>query len=59
MTSFVLGIHIMASFLLILIVLLQSSKGGGLGGAFGGVTEATFGAIEADPKYYIVSSEVV
>ncbi len=44
MTSLILGIHIAASILLILIVLMQSAKGGGLGGAFGGVTETAFGS---------------
>ena len=44
MTNLILGIHITASLLLILIVLMQSAKGGGLGGAFGGVTETAFGA---------------
>ncbi len=44
MINLVLGIHVMASLLLILIVLMQSAKGGGLGGAFGGVTETAFGA---------------
>jgi len=34
--SIVVFIHIVISFLLILVVLLQSSKGGGLAGAFGG-----------------------
>lgn len=44
MTNLILGIHIAASLLLILIVLMQSAKGGGLGGAFGGVTETAFGS---------------
>lgn len=44
MTNLILGIHIAASILLILIVLMQSAKGGGLGGAFGGVTETAFGS---------------
>ncbi len=44
MTNLILGIHIVASLLLILIVLMQSAKGGGLGGAFGGVTETAFGS---------------
>ena len=44
MTNLILGIHITASLLLILIVLMQSAKGGGLGGAFGGVTETAFGS---------------
>ena len=44
MINLILGIHIIASLSLILIVLMQSAKGGGLGGAFGGITETTFGA---------------
>lgn len=43
MFNLILGIHIVASILLILIVLMQSAKGGGLGGAFGGITETAFG----------------
>ena len=44
MINLILGIHIVASLLLILIVLMQSAKGGGLGGAFGGITETAFGS---------------
>jgi len=44
MFNLILGIHITVSFLLILTVLTQSAKGGGLGGAFGGVTETAFGS---------------
>ena len=44
MTNLIFGIHITVSLLLILIVLMQSAKGGGLGGAFGGVTETAFGS---------------
>ena len=36
MTGVLLGIHILISVSLILVVLLQSGKGGGLAGAFGG-----------------------
>ncbi|MFH1502491.1 MAG: preprotein translocase subunit SecG [Candidatus Eisenbacteria bacterium] len=36
MTGVLLGIHILVSAALILVVLLQSGKGGGLAGAFGG-----------------------
>ncbi len=43
MFNLILGIHIIASILLILIILMQSAKGGGLGGAFGGITETTLG----------------
>ena len=36
MLGVVIFIHIMVSMLLVLVVLMQSSKGGGLAGAFGG-----------------------
>lgn len=36
MAGVILGIHILISITLILVVLLQSGKGGGLAGAFGG-----------------------
>ena len=36
MATVILGIHILISVTLILVVLLQSGKGGGLAGAFGG-----------------------
>ena len=37
----VLGIHVLVCLSLVLVVLLQSSKGGGLAGAFGGGAEST------------------
>lgn len=37
----VLGIHVLVCLALVLVVLLQSSKGGGLAGAFGGGAENT------------------
>lgn len=37
----VLGIHVLVCLGLVLVVLLQSSKGGGLAGAFGGGAEST------------------
>lgn len=45
METIVLGIHIFACVALILIVLLQASKGGGFSGIFGGASsnEALFG----------------
>ena len=44
MEGFVLFIHILVSFLLIVIVLLQSGKAADLAGAFGGAgTQSTFG----------------
>jgi preprotein translocase subunit SecG len=43
MFHFLLGIHIVICILLTFTVLIQSAKGGGLGGAFGGVTETAFG----------------
>jgi len=37
----VLGIHVLVCLALVLVVLLQSAKGGGLAGAFGGGAEST------------------
>lgn len=37
----VLGIHVLVCLALVLVVLLQASKGGGLAGAFGGGAEST------------------
>src|SRR6056297_2586308 len=41
------GIHLLISFLIVVVVLLQRSKGGGLSGAFGGVGagDAAFGSV--------------
>ena len=44
MEGFVLYLHILVSFLLVVIVLLQSGKAADLAGAFGGAgTQSTFG----------------
>lgn len=45
MYAFVLGIHVLVCIALMIIILLQSSKGEGLAGAFGGsgITGAVFG----------------
>src|SRR3954469_5757948 len=44
MIYFLLGIHLIVSIFLIIVILLQSSKGADLAGAFGGGgTQSTFG----------------
>lgn len=44
MYGVLLGFHILVCFALVLVVLLQSGKGGGLaGGAFGGTAQTVFG----------------
>ncbi|RLC46773.1 MAG: preprotein translocase subunit SecG [Candidatus Cloacimonadota bacterium] len=43
MYTVLLTIHILVSIGLVVSVLLQSSKGGGLGGAFGGSSDTLFG----------------
>jgi preprotein translocase subunit SecG len=43
MYTILLVIHVLICISLVISVLLQSSKGGGLGGAFGGTTETLFG----------------
>lgn len=49
MFTFFLALHIFISFLLVVVILLQAGKGGGLASAFGGAgtTEAVFGGRQA------------
>ncbi len=43
MTTFLIVVQVVVSFILIVVILLQAGKGGGLGGAFGGSSQAVFG----------------
>ncbi len=43
MTLFISIVHILAALFMILVVLLQSGKGAGMGAAFGGSSQTTFG----------------
>jgi preprotein translocase subunit SecG len=43
MTTLLSVIHVFVCLFLILVVLLQQGRGGGLGGAFGGTTQQVFG----------------
>ena len=43
MNTFLIIVHVVVSAVLILVILLQAGKGGGLGGAFGGSSQAVFG----------------
>ena len=49
MFNFFLDIHILLSFLLVVVILLQAGKGGGLASAFGGsgTSDAVFGGRQA------------
>ncbi len=49
MFTFFLTIHILICFLLVVVILLQAGKGGGLASAFGGsgTSDATFGGRQA------------
>ncbi len=49
MFTFFLFVHILICFLLVVVILLQSGKGGGLASAFGGsgTSDATFGGRQA------------
>ncbi|MEA2062503.1 MAG: preprotein translocase subunit SecG [Gemmatimonadota bacterium] len=49
MYNFLLGLHILNCLVLIVVILLQSGKGGGLASAFGGsgTTDAVFGGRQA------------
>jgi preprotein translocase subunit SecG len=43
LNTFLIIVHVVVSAILILVILLQAGKGDGLGGAFGGSTQAVFG----------------
>jgi preprotein translocase subunit SecG len=43
MTTFLSIVHVCVCIFLILVVLLQQGRGGGLGGAFGGASQQVFG----------------
>ena len=44
MYTFLVVIHVLVSVMLIMVVLLQSGKGAGMGAAFGGGSQTLFGA---------------
>lgn len=44
MYTFLVVIHVLVSIMLIMVVLLQSGKGAGMGAAFGGGSQTLFGA---------------
>jgi preprotein translocase subunit SecG len=44
MYTFIVVVHVLVSVLLIMVVLLQSGKGAGMGAAFGGGSQTLFGA---------------
>ena len=43
MNTFLIVVHVIVSAVLVIVILLQAGKGGGLGGAFGGSSQAVFG----------------
>jgi len=49
MTIFVIIIHVIVCLALIMIVLLQTGKGAGIGAAFGGSSQTVFGSSGAAP----------
>ena len=49
MSTILIVIHILVSFALIFIVLLQHGKGAGIGAAFGGSSQTVFGSTGAAP----------
>jgi preprotein translocase subunit SecG len=44
MYTFIVVVHVLVSVMLIMVVLLQSGKGAGMGAAFGGGSQTLFGA---------------
>jgi preprotein translocase subunit SecG len=44
MYTFIVVLHVLVSIILIMVVLLQSGKGAGMGAAFGGGSQTLFGA---------------
>ena len=44
MYTFIVVVHVLVSIILIMVVLLQSGKGAGMGAAFGGGSQTLFGA---------------
>lgn len=47
METLIASIHVLVALILIFLVLIQDSKGGGMGGAFGGGSSSVFGATGA------------
>ena len=43
MNTFLIVVHVIVSAVLVIVILLQAGKGSGLGGAFGGSSQAVFG----------------
>lgn len=43
MNTFLIIVHVIVSAVLVVVILLQAGKGSGLGGAFGGSSQAVFG----------------
>ncbi len=43
MNTFLIVVHVVVSAVLVVVILLQAGKGSGLGGAFGGSSQAVFG----------------
>ncbi len=43
MNTFLIVVHVIVSAVLVVVILLQAGKGSGLGGAFGGSSQAVFG----------------
>jgi len=43
LNTFLIVVHVIVSAVLVIVILLQAGKGSGLGGAFGGSSQAVFG----------------
>ena len=53
--GFLMVVHILVSFVLIIVVLLQAGKGGGMAGLFGGGSDTIFGGQGADKPMAILT----
>ena len=59
MFSFLMGVQIVVSILLIVVVLMQASKGGGLAGTFGGGSVGTVFGVRRTADFLIRATQVL
>jgi preprotein translocase subunit SecG len=59
MFSFLISVEILVSILLMIVVLMQSSKGGGLAGTFGGGSVGTVFGVRRTADFLVRSTQVL